>query len=93
MKAGTILGLAVIAVGVYFLLRKKSVRAILDELFPGGFTASLAQLAVLESAGYPQGSDVYEEAIAIAYQDVSETCGPGQTVWWSGDLGYYCGEY
>ncbi len=92
MKTGVIVGIGVIGVGLYFALRgrgKESTRAILEDLFPGGFTASANQLDALVSAGYPQGSKIYNEAVDIAYEDVAELC--TGTVSWSSELGYFCG--
>lgn len=94
MKGTGVLGIALIGIGVAWLLvretGKKTTRAILDELFPFGFTASGTQLDILVAAGYPAGSKVYEEAVKLALADVARTCQPGESVHWSSAQGYYC---
>ncbi len=79
--------LGAIGASAYFMMRKNT-QAILDELFPGGFTASVSQIDILVAAGYPQGSKVYEEALNIAYDAAAEGC--TGVVSWSSDRGYFC---
>jgi hypothetical protein len=83
-----------LGVGAFFLIKEmkgsQTTEEILDELFPGGFTASSAQLDILIEAGYPNGSRVYNEAIHIAYDRVAASCTDDEVVSWSAELGYYC---
>jgi len=79
--------LGAIAASAYFMMRKTTV-SILEELFPGGFTASVSQIDTLVAAGYPQGSKVYEEALNIAYDLAAEGC--TGLVSWSSSRGYFC---
>ena len=76
-----------IGASAYFMIRKTTA-GILEELFPGGFTASVSQLDALEAAGYPLGSKVYEEALDIAYDRAAEGC--TGVVSWSISRGYFC---
>jgi len=76
-----------IGASAYFMMRKTTA-GILEELFPGGFSASVRQLDALEAAGYLQGSKVYEEAIDIAYKKAAEGC--TGSVSWSSSRGYFC---
>jgi len=90
-KEGIIVIALVGAIGAsaYFMMRKgKTTADILNELFPGGFTASVSQLDALVAAGYPQGSKVYQEALDIAYNKAKEGC--TGVVSWSSAQGYYC---
>ena len=79
--------LGAIGASAYFMLRKNTA-GILEELFPGGFTASVSQIDTLVAAGYPQGSKVYEEALNIAYDTAAEGC--TGIVSWSSSRGYFC---
>jgi len=76
-----------IGTSAYFMMRKNTA-SVLEELFPGGFTASVSQIDTLVAAGYPQGSKVYEEALNIAYDAAAEGC--TVAVSWSSSLGYFC---
>ena len=90
-KEGVLIGALLGAIGAsaYFILRKgESTVDILNELFPGGFSASVSQIDALVAAGYPQGSKVYQEALDIAYNNAAEGC--TGVVSWSSALGYYC---
>ena len=82
-----VIGGILLAGGVY-LVTRSSAASILKRLFPDGFTASLAQLEILEEAGYDRDSKIYKEAIDIAYKEVAATC--SGTVGWSSAQGYYC---
>jgi len=79
--------LGAIGASAYFMMRKTTA-VILEELFPGGFTASVSHLDTLVAAGYPQGSKVYQEALDIAYDNAAAGC--TGVVSWSVALGYYC---
>jgi len=79
--------LGAIGASAYFMTRKNTA-GILDDLFPGGFTASVSQLDALVAAGYPQGGKVYEEALNIAYDTAAEGC--TGLVSWSSARGYFC---
>ena len=93
MKGSAILGIVLIGAGAIYLLtrggerEKENTQSILKQLFPAGFTASGVQLDALIAAGYPQGSDIYQEAVDIAYASVARRC---PAVGWSSALGYYC---
>lgn len=86
LLVGALLG--AIGASAYFMMRTKSTASILEELFPGGFTASVSQIDTLVAAGYPQGSKVYEEALNIAYDAAAEGC--TGIVSWSSSRGYFC---
>lgn len=91
---GIVISLAIIGIGGLYLAAKEPRRqaeAILNDLFPAGFTASQAQLGVLESAGYPLGSTVYQEAIDIAHKKVASACQTkNQILGYSSALGWHC---
>ena len=77
----------IIAGGIYLITRNTTAR-ILESMFPGGFYASIAQLDMLEAAGYLRGTPVYEEAVDIAYNHAAATC--SGTVSWTPARGYFC---
>lgn len=95
IKSDMTLLIGALALGAGALLlrsqNREGTRQILEHLFPtGGFTASGAQLDILVAAGYPFDSTVYNEATAIARQEVAATCASGEYVYWSEEEGYHC---